>query len=189
EINKNVFKLITNGDYIFTHCHSTNVVNSLIYTKKKGKNFSVVNTETRPLLQGRKTSKELTNAGVNVTQYIDSAALVAITRGKGDVQVDKVFFGADAILNNGIINKIGSGMFAQIAFKNKVPVYIIADSWKFSPKNVKIEERDFREIWEKAQKNIKIKNPAFEFVPEKYIKAIVSEYGILSFDKFLKKVN
>ena len=35
---------------------------------------------------------------------------------------------------------------------------------------------------------IKIRNPAFEFIPKKYIKGIVSEYGILSYSEFLKKV-
>ena len=40
----------------------------------------------------------------------------------------------------------------------------------------------------KAPKNIKIKNPAFEFIKRKYIKFIVSELGVLSYNDFLKKV-
>ena len=55
-INKKVFKLIKSGDVIFTHCHSTNVINALIYAKNKGKKFEIYNTETRPMFQGRKTS-------------------------------------------------------------------------------------------------------------------------------------
>ena len=39
KINKDVLKIINNSDRIFTHCHSTNVVNSLIYAKKKKKKF------------------------------------------------------------------------------------------------------------------------------------------------------
>src|SRR3989344_6340490 len=35
KINKQVLTIIKNNDIIFTHCHSTNVVNSLIYAKKK----------------------------------------------------------------------------------------------------------------------------------------------------------
>src|SRR3989344_9629454 len=31
KINKNVLKLVKNGDVLFTHCHSTNVTNALIY--------------------------------------------------------------------------------------------------------------------------------------------------------------
>ena len=182
KINKLVFKLIKNNSIIFTHCHSTNVINALIYAKKKGRKFSVLNTETRPLFQGRKTSKELEKAGIKVTEFIDAGAGIAIK------QADLIFLGADAILNSGVINKIGSGMFAEIAYDEKKPVYIIADSWKFSPKNVKIEERNFKEIWKNAPKNIKIENPAFELIPKKYIKAIISELGILTLEKFVRKI-
>jgi len=62
--------LVKNRDVIFTHCHSTNVVNSLIYAKKKGKKFQVYNTETRPLFQGRKTANELKKAGIKVTMLL-----------------------------------------------------------------------------------------------------------------------
>lgn len=40
EINKIVFRMIKNNDVIFTHCHSTNVSNALIYAKKKRKKIS-----------------------------------------------------------------------------------------------------------------------------------------------------
>jgi len=188
EINKNVFKIIKSGDVIFTHCHSTNVVQALIYAKKKAKKFQVYNTETRPLFQGRKTAKELKKAGIKVTTFIDSAAAIALEKKQGTRKTNLVLFGADAILKSGVINKIGSGMFSEIAKKNKIPVYIIADSWKYSPSSVKIEERNFREIWKNAPKRIKIRNPAFEKINKNYIKSIVSELGILSYDNFLRKV-
>lgn len=87
-----------------------------------------------------------------------------------------LIIGADALLKNGdIINKIGSNMFSEIAYDNKVPVYVFADSWKFSRRKVKIEERQYAEIWKNAPKHIRIKNPAFETVNSKYITAIVSE--------------
>ncbi|MCH9032811.1 MAG: hypothetical protein IIB00_11220 [candidate division Zixibacteria bacterium] len=34
---------------------------------------------------------------------------------------------------------------------------------------------------------LQIRNPAFELVPKKYIKAIVSELGVMKYDEFLKK--
>jgi len=190
KINKNTIKIIKNNSTIFTHCHSTNVVQALIYAKKHGRKFQVYNTETRPLFQGRKTGKELRKAGIKVTTFIDSAAAIALEKQnkKDKIYSDVVFFGADVILKSGVINKIGSGMFSEIAKSNKIPVCIIADSWKFSPKNVKIEERDFHEVWQRVPNHIKIKNPAFELIKKKYIKAVVSELGILSYNGFLKKV-
>ncbi|MEK6824174.1 MAG: hypothetical protein AABY06_04010 [Nanoarchaeota archaeon] len=182
EINKNCLKLIKPQSIIFTHCHSTNVVNALVYAKRNGKKFEVYNTETRPLFQGRRTAEELKKAGIKVTMFIDSALGIALK------DADIVFLGADALLKNGIINKIGSGVISKIAKQEKIPVYIIADSWKFTKKKISIEQRNLNEVWDKAPKNIKIKNPAFEFVEKKYISKIVTELGVMEYGEFVRKV-
>lgn len=187
KINKLVFKLIKNNDLIFTHCHSSNIIKALIYLKTKAKKFQVYNTETRPLYQGRKTAKELKKEGIKTTMFIDSAIGVALSKETGKIP-DKVFLGADAILKKGIINKIGSETIAKLAKLEKIPVYIIADSWKFTKERVPIENRELNEVWDKAPKKIKIKNPAFEFVHKKYITGIISELGTLSYKEFLKEV-
>jgi len=190
QINKNVLKLIKQNDKIFTHCHSTNVVNALIFAKKSGTKFEIYNTETRPLFQGRKTANALRKAGIKVTMFIDSAAAIAIEKeNKRDkIFANKIFLGADALLTNGIINKIGSGLISELAYNHKIPVYIIADSWKFSKKKVPIENRSLNEVWNNAPKNVKIKNPAFEFVPEKYISGIVTELGLMKYKEFVRKM-
>ena len=154
--NKLALKIVKDNSIIFTHCHSSSVIDALIYAKNHGKRFSVLNTETRPLLQGRKTARELAKRGINVVTMVDSAARLEIKK------ADMMIIGCDAILSDGsVINKIGSGMFAEIAYNAKKDVYIIADSWKFSPKPVKIEERNFSEVWKTSLKHLKIKNPAF----------------------------
>ena len=182
KINQNVLKLVKNGDVLFTHCHSTNVTNALIYAKKHGKKFEVYNTETRPLYQGRKTALELRKAGIKVTMFIDSAFGLALKK------TNSVFLGADALISQGIINKIGSGVISEIAKVHKIPVYVIADSWKFTKRKVPIEQRSLNEVWDKAPKNIKVKNPSFEFVDKKYITGIVTEFGLRKYDDFVKKV-
>jgi translation initiation factor 2B subunit (eIF-2B alpha/beta/delta family) len=68
-------------------------------------------------------------------------------------------------------------------------LYIIADSWKYSKKQLPIEQRKLNEVWDQAPKSIKIKNPAFDFVPKKYITKITTELGSLSYNKFLEKMN
>lgn len=188
KINQNVFRLIKNDDVIFTHCHSTNVVKALIYSIKKGKKFEVYNTETRPLYQGRKTARELKNAGIKVTMFIDSALGVALFGEQSTKKPTKVFLGADALINEGIINKIGSYPIAQIAKNQKIHLYIVADSWKYTSKKIRLETRSLNEVWNRAPKNIKIVNPAFEFVHKKYIDKIITELGILSYDEFLRIV-
>ena len=176
-------KLIKNNSRIFTHCHSSTVIDILREAKKDGKKFVVYNTETRPLFQGRKTARELSKFKIKVVTMVDSGARIALTKmGK----VNLMLIGADAILKDKVINKIGSGMFAQIAYDNKIPVYVAAHTWKYTPE-VEIEERGFYEVWRKLPKNVKVKNLAFESIPTKFIKGVICEKGVLSYSQFLKK--
>lgn len=188
KINSFIYKLIKNDSIVFTHCHSTNVVNALIYSYKKKKRFEVYSPETRPLYQGRKTAKQLRKVGIKVTNFVDSSIAIALSGKQGFKKPNIVFIGSDAILKEGVINKVGSGLVARIAIEEKIPFYVVADSWKFTPKKISIEQRSLNEVWDKAPSNIKVRNPAFEFVSKKYIKAIVSEKGVLAYSSFLKKV-
>ena len=174
---------------VFTHCHSSHVIDILKEAKKRGKRFEVYNSETRPLYQGRRTARELARAGIRVTMVGDLEAGDVLTKGGEIKKVDVMLIGADAVLRNGnVINKVGSGMLAELAYRHKIPVYVVTGSWKFSPRKIDIEERDFHELWKSAPKHVKIKNPVFEVVDKRYIKGIISELGILSVNDFLKKV-
>ena len=187
KINQEIFKLIKDGDIIFTHCHATSVITALIYSKRKGKHFEVFNTETRPLYQGRKTSKELRRAGIKVTMFVDSAALIALAN-NSNKKADLIFLGADALTTKGVMNKVGSAMYAELARLHKIPFYIVSSSLKFTKKQIKIEQRQKEEVWNNKKAKIKIMNPAFEFIPKNLIKGLISEYGILKYNDFLKKV-
>jgi len=142
------------------------------------KNFEVLNTETRPKYQGRITAKELSDNGIKITHFVDSAARIAIR------QADLVLLGSDAITSEGnVINKIGSGMFAEVADKYDVPVYCVTNSWKFDPKSIfgfdeEIEFRDVKEVWDKPPKKVIIQNPAFEEIEAKHVTGIISEVGV-----------
>lgn len=188
KINSLVFKLIKNGDIIFTHCHSTNVSNALIYSHKKGKRFEIYVTETRPLYQGRRTARELKKVGIKVTMFVDSSLGIALSGKQKFKKVNRILIGADALLKDGIINKVGSELVARVSAEEKIPLYIVADSWKFTKKKVPIEQRSLNEVWDKAPRDIKIRNPAFEFVHKKYISGIITEFGIMGYDKFVKSM-
>ena len=98
-----------------------------------------------------------------------------MSKEQGTKKADKVFLGADALLKHGIINKIGSEVIAQIAKNQKIPVYVIADSWKFTNKKMPLESRKLNEVWGNVPRGIKMKNPAFEFIEKKYITKIITE--------------
>ena len=190
KINEFVYDEIKTGDVVMTICHSTNVVLSLINAWKEGKRFEVFNLETRPLFQGRKTARQLGKAGIPVTTFIDSAMGVAMSREQGTRHVTKVFVGADALLKSGVVNKIGSEVLAQIAKNERIPFFVVADSWKYSPKHIKLEMRNFHEVWNDMPKgfHIKVNNPAFELIEKKWISGIFTDLGFMRYKTFLRKV-
>lgn len=181
-------KKISSGMVIFTHCHSSTVIDILKYAKSEGKNFTVHNTETRPMFQGRITAQELARAGIPVLHFVDSAARYALKR------ADIMLIGADAIASEGkVINKIGSEMFAEIASKYEIPVYSCTDSWKFDPKTVfgyeeELEKRTGAEVWPNPPRNVKVSNIAFEKISPDLITGIISEIGIYKPIIFVEEV-
>lgn len=178
---------IKNGMVVFTHCHSSTVVDILKKAKEMKIDFDVHNTETRPLLQGRKTAKELAAAGIHVVHFVDSAARLALKK------ADMMMIGCDAITESRVYNKIGSEMMCEIAERYDIPVYICTNSWKYDPlaktgyEDV-IEERSPKEIWDKAPKKVNVLNPAFEKISLNLVSAIITELGILSPDNFFQEV-
>ncbi|MBU0532891.1 S-methyl-5-thioribose-1-phosphate isomerase [Candidatus Micrarchaeota archaeon] len=172
-------RLIPDGALVLTHCHSSTVTGVLIEAKKMKKKFSVVSFETRPRYQGRKTAKELADAGIDVTFAVDGAMALFMKK------ADLVLVGADSITSRGdLINKIGTSTIAHIAKAYDVSVYVAAELSKYSSKTIfgsreKIEERDPEEVWEKAPKKVKIRNPAFEATAAKYINGYITEVGVI----------
>lgn len=180
-------KKIKSPATIYTHCHSSTVTRLLIAAKKKGKKIRVCNTETRPLLQGRKTAKELAKAGIHVDYYDDDAMKTAILRS------DLVLLGADAITPTIVYNKIGSSLAGEYARAHRIPVYICTNALKFDPatlsgKKETIEERDASEVWKNAPRGVHVHNPAFDAIDRKNITGIISELGIHRLPAFVKAV-
>jgi ribose 1,5-bisphosphate isomerase len=163
---------------VYTHCHSSTVTRIIIDAWKKEKHIEVHNTETRPRFQGRKTAVELAQQGIPVVHYVDSAARFALKK------ADLMLIGADALTAEGkVINKIGSELFAEVADRYGVPLYICTNSWKFDPATVfgfeePIEKRFSSEVWEKPPKNVRIDNFAFEQVDPRLVTGVITELGI-----------
>lgn len=180
KIAENGSKIIKNNMKIFTHCHSSTVISILKQAKKRGKKFLVYNTETRPLFQGRLTAKQLAKAGIKVIHTSDLGAENLIKKS------DLFLFGADAYLPGGILNKLGTSMFAKLARFYKVPCYSAGSLLKYT-KKIGIELRKPSELWDERFKKISIINPAFDLTKKKYIKALICEKGILTYKDFIKE--
>ena len=166
---------------VFSHCHSSTVIDILKYAKRFRKiNFTVYTLEVEPLLQGRKTAEELAKFGINVVVFPDLAAEAALKR------CELFLFGADAFLKKGVVNKIGTELLCRVAEDYHIPAYSCGVSLKYA-KNVKIESRSGREVWDERNSRIRVANPAFDFTKRKYLTGVISELGILDYKSFIKK--
>jgi methylthioribose-1-phosphate isomerase len=102
--------------------------------------------------------------------------------------VNEVIVGADRIVRDAVINKIGTFTVAVLAKAHKIPFYVAAPKSTFDlghkSRQVVIEERKPEEVTHIgkqriAPEGIDVLNPAFDVTPLKYVTAIICETGIL----------
>jgi methylthioribose-1-phosphate isomerase len=203
-IGKHGAELISGGDVILTHCNAGELATveygtalSLIRAAwKQGKKIKVIATETRPLLQGaRLTAYELKRDGIPVTLITDSTVGYVMHKRL----VNKVVVGADRIVQDAVVNKIGTFTAAVLAHEHKVPFYVAAPKSSFdlahTSADVIIEERNPMEVThfafhQVAAPGVGVLNPAFDITPLKYVSAIIYENGVYykkDFDQFKTK--
>lgn len=168
--------IITENTIVLTYSYSATVNKALINIKQRGINFEVFCSESRPIMEGRKTAQILANAGIGVTFIVDAAVLFALQHS------NVVIFGADAITTEGIVNKIGTMLIALAARHFNKPCYILADSTKFLPSSYRLmteEIHEQEEIWPNPPSQIIVFNRYFETIPLEFFSGVVTEYGIL----------
>lgn len=168
---------------ILTHCHSTTAVNILRGIALINKDLRVFATETRPLFQGRLTSKDLIDSGIDTTLIIDNAVPSILYQEKYG-KVEAVIIGCDELSFNGdLINKIGSLSIALSCQKRNIPLYVVTTllkinrDWDGSIMDKEVELRSSDEVWKEAPKGLKIVNPAFDIVPNELITGYITDYG------------
>lgn len=194
KIGEHGSKLIGNRDAILTHCNAGSLATvdygtalGIVRTAwEQGKEIKVVATETRPRLQGaRLTVYELKRDGIPVTLITDNMVGYVMSKRL----IDKVVVGADRIVRDAVINKIGTYTIAVLAHEHNVPFYVAAPKSTFdlihASKDVIVEERNSKEVTYVGSQRIapigvKALNPAFDITPMRYVSAIICETGVLS---------
>lgn len=191
EIVKHGVQLCKFANVVFTHCHSS-TAEAIISGIIKDHKIKAINTETRPLYQGRITSKNLIKEGVETIMIVDSAASYFIAD-ESFLPVNVVFLGADQVSINGdAMNKIGSFSMGLSAYFASKPLYIVTPSLKldlatiYNP--IKIELRKDEEIWPEAPEGLEIINPAFDVVPHQFITGYITEFGLVKPEDMEDKV-
>jgi methylthioribose-1-phosphate isomerase len=199
-IGKNGAMLINDGDVVLTHCNAGELATVEFGTAlgviraswEQGKKVKVIATETRPLLQGaRLTAYELERDGIPVTLITDSMVGYVMQKRL----VHKVVVGADRIVQDAVVNKIGTFTIAVLAHEYEVPFYVAAPKSTFDltrkSTDVVIEERKPVEVTHYgsqkiAADGIHVLNPAFDITPLKYVSAIIYEDGVYRQKDFAK---
>jgi methylthioribose-1-phosphate isomerase len=183
---------IESGDSVLTHCNAGELatveygtaLGVIRWAWQQGKRFKVIADETRPLLQGaRLTAYELKRDGIPVTLITDNMAGWLMHKGL----VNKIIVGADRIVQDGVVNKIGTFSVAVLAHEHGIPFYVAAPTSTFDmahkAADVIIEERKPEEVTHVcslpiAPDGIAVMNPAFDVTPLKYVSAIICEKRI-----------
>jgi translation initiation factor eIF-2B subunit delta len=162
--------------WIATISSSAAVREALLEAQRRGRAPRALVAEGRPRLEGRDLARVLGEAGVPVWLVADAALPMLIG------QATQVWIGADAITDQGVLNKVGSFALALAAREHSVPVYALAERRKLIPATtpaLRIVEMPPEEIWEHPTAGVRPRNVYFEVVPMELLRGIVVEDAVL----------
>ncbi len=136
----------------------------------------LMQTESRPALEGRQQALCLRDLGYEVWFGTDSAVSDLFSG------VDMVLLGADKVYPDSFVNKTGTYAICLLAREEGIPVYVLADTRKFVmsdegtiPGDVNLSGGPPEEVWKAAPEGIKVFNTYFEEIPAHLVTAFVTE--------------
>jgi translation initiation factor 2B subunit (eIF-2B alpha/beta/delta family) len=150
-------RLIQTGHTVITHSNSRTVLHSLLEAKKSGKDFIVICTESRPMMEGIALAAQLRQSGINVNLVSDAGIFTLIEK------ANWVFLGADTVGIRGLVNKAGSLAMATESHRHGIPCYTLCSTLKFSP----------------LPKPTPL-SPYFDLTPLELLAGIITEEGTIS---------
>ena len=162
--------------WIATLSQSEGVLVALQALAALGRKPRVIVGEGRPRLEGRDTARALAEAGIETWLVADAALPLLLS------QTNALWLGADAVTEQGILNKIGSYTAALAAREHGVPAWAIAVRRKLLPAStgaLGIAEMPAAELWGEAPRGVRPRNVYFEMVPTALLRGVVVEDGVL----------
>ncbi|XP_031763822.2 translation initiation factor eIF-2B subunit alpha isoform X2 [Galleria mellonella] len=180
KVAEQALPFISDGCKILTHSRSRVVLQAMLEAAKANKRFQVFVTMSCPDNSGELMHKQLVSAGVDATLILDSSVGYIME------QVDIVMIGAEGVTESGgIINKIGTYGLGMAALELKKPVYVLAESFKFSriyPLNQQDLPIEFKYLSSviKSKKNLSQEHPLVDYTPPAYITLLFTDLGILT---------
>lgn len=161
---------------VLTYSNSATVVAALCYAHARGHVRRVLLSESRPAYDGRQQAAALLAHGMAVEYGVDMALFDRIP----EAQV--ILVGADAVLPQGLINKLGTHALAQVARLHNVPCFSLCTATKFLPDAaaplLHIADHPAQEVWPDAPASLLLHNRYFDRTPLDLLHGIVSETGL-----------
>jgi len=168
EIAKNFNNLLNYDSKIFVYGYSIDVIYSLIYARKVGKNFTVY------LATGENDDSNRINEILKKND-IDCKLVSGISIMLYLKDIDFILTGADAICENGgIINKVGTHTISVCAKQYSKPFYVLVSSLKYLKMYV-MEQKDLNIINKKYSTT---NNGIVDFTPPEFITTFFTDKGI-----------
>ncbi|AEA34136.1 initiation factor 2B-like protein [Hippea maritima] len=150
---------------IATISYSSSVLESLKLIQPSRVYLSV----SHPAREGEKLAKELSELGMDVFLFEDSAYGLIVKN------IDAFLIGADAVFDKAVVNKIGSLYLALLAKEFNKPFYVIANRFKRLNDKLKDQYRIVgmpnREI---TNLNVNVINVYFELIPMEFVNKVFS---------------
>jgi translation initiation factor 2B subunit (eIF-2B alpha/beta/delta family) len=157
---------------IITLSYSSSVVRALLDASIP---VHVMCGEGRPRFEGRRTALALAERGLAVTLMTDAALTTRLDTSAA------VIVGADAVAAEFWINKVGTHGLAAAAYRQGVPVYVVAGRTKGMPEVVARRWRQSSgppaEVWPEADARVRLDNPYFEATPVELATLFLTDVG------------
>ena len=168
--------LLPPGARILTFSYSSTVLAVLLAAHVRQLVSVVFCTESRPMLEGQRLTRELARAGIAVEHGVDVAIATFTER------ADVALVGADSITTGGVINKLGTTGLALACHHAGIPCYVVADRHKWFPAGtaapVLSQLRPGEEVWSNPPTGVTIWNAYFECTPITLFSGVIGEDGL-----------
>jgi translation initiation factor 2B subunit (eIF-2B alpha/beta/delta family) len=139
---------------------------------------TVICAEGRPRFEGRRLAATLASTGARVVLTTDAGATSMLER------VSAVVVGADAILAERWINKVGTRALAVAASQIGRPVVVVATRDKaLAPileEKLELPAGDVAEVWSDRPEGVEISSPVFEPIPAELATWFATDVGLLT---------
>jgi translation initiation factor 2B subunit (eIF-2B alpha/beta/delta family) len=159
---------------VMTHSLSSTVAATFKTLKDQG--VSAIVTESRPLQEGYRLAKQLSEWEIATTLITD--AQIGLFIGKANM----VVVGADTLLGDGaVINKAGTLLLALAARYQNIPFYVASETFKRVPTLIAqthLEEKTPKELALEPLPGIIMRNIYFDITPPDLVSAYITEKGI-----------